>query len=164
MEIIDGPAVVAIADRHYAGLRTITPFKGMFAVRDRLMKELYGWLDDHEIATGRTFFRLHVVDMDGPMDVEVGVLTDGPVEGDERVKAAVLPAGRYATLTYTGHGRPANGALIDWVRQQDLALDCVADPAGDRFGCRYEAYLTDPRTERMKTRWQIELAIRLADD
>jgi hypothetical protein len=35
---------------------------------------------------------------------------------------------------------------------------------GDRFACRYEAYLTDPRTERMKTRWQIELAIRLADD
>jgi len=27
---------------------------------------------------------------------------------------------------------------------------------------RYEAYLTDPRTERMKTKWQTELAIRLA--
>ncbi|WP_436761819.1 hypothetical protein [Streptosporangium sp. V21-05] len=37
------------------------------------------------------------------------------------------------------------------------------DPAGDRFGCRYEAYLTDPRSGRMKTRWRVELAIRLAD-
>ena len=36
------------------------------------------------------------------------------------------------------------------------------DPAGDRFGGRYEMYVTDPRSERMKTRWQIELGIRLA--
>jgi hypothetical protein len=28
--------------------------------------------------------------------------------------------------------------------------------------CRYEAYPSDPRTERMKTRRLIELAIRLA--
>jgi hypothetical protein len=42
-------------------------------------------------------------------------------------------------------------------------LDRVDDPAGDRFAGRYEAYLTDPRTERMKTKWQTELAIRLAD-
>ncbi|GAA3015081.1 hypothetical protein GCM10017559_43080 [Streptosporangium longisporum] len=45
-----------------------------------------------------------------------------------------------------------------------LTFDCVENPAGDRFGCRYEAYLTDPRSERMKTRWRIELAIRLADE
>jgi hypothetical protein len=30
------------------------------------------------------FFRLHVVNMVGDMDVEVGVITDGPIEGDDR--------------------------------------------------------------------------------
>jgi len=40
-------------------------------------------------------------------------------------------------------------------------LDCATIPEGERFGCRYEAYLADPRSERMKTRWRTELAIRL---
>jgi effector-binding domain-containing protein len=164
MEIIAGPEITTKVDRHYAGIQVVTPFRGMFAVRDELMKELYAWLDEREIGLGHTFFRLHVVDMAGAMDVEVGVVTEGPVQGDARVRAGALPAGRYATLVYVGHGRRANGTLLDWVRQQDLALDCVEDPAGDRFGCRYEAYLSDPRSERMKTRWRIELAIRLADE
>jgi hypothetical protein len=42
-------------------------------------------------------------------------------------------------------------------------LDRWDSEAGDCFACRYEAYLTDPRTERMKTRWQVSLNIRLAD-
>ena len=163
MEIIDGPAVLARPDRPSIGIRQVTPFRGMFAVRDRLMTELYSWADERKLTYGHTFFRLHVVDMDGPMDVEVGVLTDEAVAGDDRVRAGVLPAGRYATLTYVNHGRRANGALRDWAQEQGLPLDRTDSPEGERFGCRYEAYLTDPRTERMKTRWRIELAIRLAD-
>ena len=72
--------------------------------------------------------------------------------------------GRYATLTYINHGRRANGMLRNWVQEQGLTLDRTESPEGERFGCRYEAYLTDPRSERMKTRWQTELAIRLADE
>ena len=97
------------------------------------------------------------------MDVEVGVITDGLVNGDGRIRTGMLPAGRYATLTYINHGRRANGALRDWVGAQGLTLDRTPAPEGERFGCRYEAYLTDPRSERMKTRWRTELAIRLSD-
>ncbi len=161
MEILRGPSIVAHPDRPTLGLRTVTPFRGMFAVRDELMATLYTWLDARGITAGTTFFRLHVIDMAGPMDIEVGVLTDGPLPGDDQVRPGVLPAGRYATLVYVNHGRRANGTLLDWAAAEGLTLDRSEDPAGDRFGCRYEAYLTDPRTERMKTRWQIELAIRL---
>jgi len=164
VEIIDGPAVVAKPERHCAGIRVVTPFRGMFAVRDRLMGELYGWAGERGLTWGHTFFRLHVVDMEGPMDIEVGVVTDEAVQGDGRIRAGVLPAGRYATLTYINHGRRANSTLLNWVREQSLTLDRAESPDGDRFGCRYEAYLTDPRSERMKTRWRTELAIRLADD
>jgi hypothetical protein len=163
VEIIDGPAVVSRPARHCVGIRLVTPFRGMFAVRDRLMRELYGWADEHAVAYGHLFLRLHVVDMDGPMDIEVGVLTDGPVAGDGRVCAGMLPGGRYASLTYVNHGRRANGALRDWAAEQGLTLDRTEGPGGEQFGCRYEAYLTDPRTEPMKTRWRTELAIRLAD-
>jgi effector-binding domain-containing protein len=164
VEILDGPSIVAEPDRHCIGIRMVTPFRGMFAVRDTLMAELYSWADERGITYGHTFFRLHVVDMDGPMDVEVGVITGEAVPGDGRIRAGVLPAGRYATLTYVNHARRANGALRDWAQEQGLTLDRVATVEGERFGCRYEAYLTDPRSERMKTRWQVRLAIRLADD
>jgi len=162
VEIIDGPAVVEWGERATVGIRIVTPFRGMFAVRDRLMDELYGWLDARGVGFGHTFFRLHVIDMDGPMDVEVGVVTDDAVDGDDRVHRGVLPAGRYASLTYVNHGRRANRTLVEWIGDNGLRADVQEDPDGDRFGCRYEAYLTDPRTERMKTRWRIELAIRLA--
>ena len=159
MEILEGPSVVTRPARPTAGIRVTTPFRGMFAVRDKLMEELYASISDG----GETFFRLHVIDMAGDMDIEVGVVTDKPIEGDGRIEPGELPAGRYATLVYVNHGRRANGTLIDWIRARGLVMDVAEDPAGDRFGCRYEAYLTDPRTERMKTRWRIELAIRLAD-
>ncbi len=99
MEITDGSAIVAKPDRNCIGIRLVTPFRGMFAVRDRLMAELYAWTDDRAIAHGHTFFRLHAVNMDGPMDVEVEVITDEAVQGDSGIRAGVLPAGRYATLT-----------------------------------------------------------------
>jgi effector-binding domain-containing protein len=163
VEIIDGPSAAAKPERHSVGIRLVTPFRGMFSVRDELMEELYAWVDERGIEYGHTFFRLHVVDMDGPMDVEVGVITEKAVRGAGRVAAGVLPAGRYAAMTYVNHGRRANGMLRDWVQEQDLKLDCTTGPEGEKFGCRYEAYLTDPRSERMKTRWRTELAIRLAD-
>ncbi|GIF02482.1 GyrI-like domain-containing protein [Actinoplanes siamensis] len=163
MEILNGPTITTKPDRDCVGIRLVTPFRGMFAVRDRLMHQLYSWLDGQGIAYGHTFFRLHVVDMDGPMDIEVGVVTGEAVQGDGRIRAGVLPAGRYATLTYVNHGRRANGALRDWAHREGLTLDRTESPAGERFGCRYEAYLTDPRSERLKTRWHTELAIRLAD-
>lgn len=40
-------------------------------------------------------------------------------------------------------------------------FDRSDDPNGDRFACRYEAYLTDPRTEPRKTKWEVELNIRV---
>ncbi|GII04092.1 GyrI-like domain-containing protein [Planobispora takensis] len=156
MEIVEAPEVVALPERHYAGIRAVTPFKGMFSVRDQLMQDLHARFD-----RGDTFFRLYVVDMAGEMHVEVGVVTDAAVEPDGRVLPGVLPAGDYATMTYAGHGRRANRTLLEWIRGNDLAMDCVQDPAGDRFGCRYELYRTDPRTERMRTRWRTQLAIRL---
>lgn len=63
----------------------------------------------------------------------------------------------------TGAEPRANGTLLDWVKERNPVLDRVEDPAGDRFGCRYEANLTDPWSERIKTCWRIELAIRIAD-
>jgi effector-binding domain-containing protein len=102
-----------------------------------------------------------VVDMEGPMDIEVGAIIAAPPPTDTRVRAGTLPAGPYATLTYRDHARRANATLIEWVRANGVVFDRTDDPNGDRFACRYEAYLTDPRTEPRKTKWAVELNIRV---
>jgi hypothetical protein len=90
------------------------------------------------------------------MDLEAGAITETPLSGDERVRPGPLPAGRYATMTYRDHARRANRRLSEWAAANGRAFDRRDGPAGDLFGCRYEAYRTDPRTGPRKTRWAAE--------
>ncbi|BCB91236.1 GyrI-like domain-containing protein [Phytohabitans suffuscus] len=164
MDLIKPPRVERRPAVAYVGIRVVTPFRGMLRVRDDLMADLVAWLEGHGAGgAGPLFFRLHVIDMDGPMDVEVGAVTREPVAGGDQVRAGTLPAGRYATLTYRNHSLRANKTLLEWVRANGVALDRRETSEGDAFGCRYEAYLTDPRTESRKTRWETELSMRVAD-
>jgi effector-binding domain-containing protein len=162
MEIIREPRIEQRPDLHYLGIRVVTPFRGMLKVRDELLAELYEWLPANA-DIGRTFLRLNVIDMNGPMDLEVGAITPERRDGDDRVRPGVLPAGNYATLTYRDHSMRANKALLEWIKDNGVTLDRRDEPEGDRFGCRYEAYVTDPRTEPRKTKWQVELNMRVAD-
>ena len=78
--------------------------------------------------------------------------------------AGVLPGGRFASLIYVGNGFTGNKALIEWVRaRDDIAFDRWDTEQGDNFRCRYELFLTDPKVEHRKTKWDIEVAIKLAD-
>jgi effector-binding domain-containing protein len=134
----------------------------MLRVRDDLMSELDGWLNQNGVTgAGPFFLRLHVIDMNGPMDLEVGAITSGRLAGDARVRPGVLPEGDYATLTYREHARRGNRALIEWAAAHNVALDRRDEPEGDRFACRYEAFLTDPRAEPRKKKWEVELNIRV---
>lgn len=150
--------------RQYVGLRIITPFEGMFAQTDKLFKELRQWVNVQGLADqGPYFLRYHVIDMQGLMDVEAGFVVASQPISDERVQGGVLPAGRYAHLTYSRYALRGNQALSIWVKEKQLAADREDTSKGEAFGCRYEAYLTDYRTEPRKTKWQVDLAIRLRD-
>jgi effector-binding domain-containing protein len=163
VETIEAPRVVQRPETSYLGIRVVTPFRGMLRTRDELLTELIGWLKAHDVEAERFFLRLHVIDMAGPMDLEVGAITKEPLAGDDRVRPAVLPAGSYATMTYRDHAIRANRALIEWAAANGVPFDRRDDPAGDRFACRYEAYVTDPRTEPRKTKWVVELNIKTSD-
>lgn len=157
-----------IIDKHpkqpYMGIRTIAPFKGMFKVVDRISKELNVWAEKNKVKTaGPPFLRYHVIDMRGFMDIEFCYPVRKALADDGHVKAGVLPAGRYASLVYSGGGISGNRALIEWVRAQGLEFDHWDTEQGDNFRSRYERYLTDPKVEPRKSRWQIEVAIKLAD-
>jgi len=146
------------------GIRTIAPFKGMFKVVGRISDELNDWINEHNIKmAGPPFLRYHVIDMRGAMDITFGVPVREALPEDGQVKADVLPAGRYASLIFSGGGVSANRALIEWVRAQGMDFDRWDTEQGDNFRSRYEIYLTDPKIEPRKSKWNIEVAIKLAD-
>lgn len=164
MVSIGQPKIDRREAQHYAGIRFQTPMKGMQqAIRDGIA-EVLAWLKARGIErSGAPFNRFHIIDMNGVMHIETGVPVATSIEGDGRVKSGVLPAGKYASLIYQGGGISGNRALIEWVRDQGLAFDRWDDPAGDAFASRYESYLTDPAVQPLKSKWDIEVAIKLKE-
>jgi effector-binding domain-containing protein len=147
------------------GIRTQTPFKGMFTMIDKhLFKALRDWMKQEGIeGAGKPFFRYYVINMEGEMDVEVGIPVATPLRGDGRVCPGVLPGGRYASLIYIGTGYTGSSGLIRWAMENGLAFDQWEDPKGTAFRARYERYLTDPKIQPLKSKWEVEVAIKMAD-
>jgi effector-binding domain-containing protein len=162
--VISEPKIDYFEAQNYMGVRTIAPFKGMFAEVDKLLKEVRIWIKERAISDqGPLFLRYHVIDMNGPMDIEVGFVVPSHLPSDARIKPGVLPAGHYANLTYYGGGMAGNKALIGWGQAHGIAWDRQEDPAGDAFACRYEMYLNAPRLQPRKTQG-VKLAIKILDD
>jgi hypothetical protein len=55
------------------------------------------------------------------------------------------------------------GALLDWAATQGLRWDMWPADGGERWGCRLEIFLTDPSQEPDMSKWETQLAFRLAD-
>ena len=73
MEIIEPARVESRPEVPYVGIRVVTPFRGMLGASDKLFAELYAWVEQSGVETlGHGLVRLHVIDMSGPMDLEVG--------------------------------------------------------------------------------------------
>ncbi|GAA2095370.1 GyrI-like domain-containing protein [Microlunatus panaciterrae] len=129
--------------------------------------ELDAWLVSKGLQpAGPPFWKYNVIDMAGTMEVEVGCPVAEPVSSDGRVRAAVLPAGRYATLTHTGHPSelmPATGALLDWAAEQGLEWDVVDSADGPHWAARLEVYLSDPAEQPDMSTWVTELVFKVAD-
>jgi effector-binding domain-containing protein len=161
--MISNPQIDYCEEKLYMGIRAVVAFNGMFAEVDKLLKELRIWVKSQGLADeGPFFLRYYVIDMEGPMEIEVGFMVSEQRAATERIKPGTLPAGRYANLTYTGGGLKGNKALLEWVRDQGVVLDRWDDTAGDAFRCRYEAYLTHDRLQPRKSKG-VDLAIKVAD-
>jgi effector-binding domain-containing protein len=129
--------------------------------------EVFGWLGARGLApAGPPFLKYNVIDMARQLEIETGVPVSAPAAGEGEVISAVLPAGRYATVTHVGHPSELMGvtkALLDWAAGQGLTWDMSPDADGDRWGSRLEIWLTDPAEEPDMSKWVTQLAFRLAD-
>ncbi|MEN9563323.1 MAG: hypothetical protein RIR73_1567 [Chloroflexota bacterium] len=163
MTTIGKPKIDKRTKMNYMGIRTIVPFKGMFKEIGKIADELNDWVAVNKIKTsGPPFLRYHVIDMRGFMDISFCVPVKKALPDDSNVKADFIPAGRYASLIFSGGGISGNRALIEWVRAQGMDFDRWDTDQGDNFAGRYETYLTDPKVEPRKSKWKIEVAIKLA--
>jgi effector-binding domain-containing protein len=150
----------------YVGIAQTVTMAGLPGAADRI-PELLDWLEAKGVApAGPPFFRYKLIDMDADLEVEVGVPVAEVVHADHQVQEGVLPGGRYVTVTHLGAPHTLVGAvgdLLDWAAKESLSWDRVNTERGERWGCRLESYLTDPRAEPDMTKWRTELAFRLAD-
>lgn len=163
MTTIGKPKIETRPKQIYMGIRFIAPFKGMSKEIRRNADQLNSWIAEREIETyGLPFLRYHVIDMHGFMDLSYCIPVNKALPDDGQVKADFIPAGQYAHLIYSGGGISGNRALIEWVRAQGLDFDRWDTDKGDNFRGRYETFLTDPKIEPRKSKWQIEVAIKLA--
>jgi effector-binding domain-containing protein len=153
--------------QHYMGIRAQVPWSEFKKVVPQFLGEVFAWLEKQGVApAGPPFMRYYVINMESNMDIELGVPVASALSGDDRIRAGILPAGRYASLIYTGvsNGIKGNGALLDWGAQKGLVWDRWDVENGDAFASRVEFYLTDPAEEPHQAEWETEVAIRLADD
>jgi effector-binding domain-containing protein len=164
-EMTAEPRIVDRTEQPYIAIRALVTMQELGQVLPGLHPQAYQWLGTHGgQPTGPPFWKYNVVDMDRQLEVEVGVPVATAMSGDDRVLAAILPAGRYATLVHVGHPAGLEGAtrtLLDWAAQQGLAWDVEETSEGERWAARLEVY-QDELPADMDT-WETQLVFKLAD-
>ena len=160
------PVVVDRPAQPYLGTRRPVTMATIPEIADRFGDLVAAVLAAGRVPAGAPFLRYLVIDMDAILLVEAGVPLDEPLgvqAGD--VYDGELPAGRFVTVTHSGHPGTlvgATGDLLRWADSRGLTFDRRPGPDGDVWGCRLENYLTNPAQEPDTNRWETELAFRLA--
>jgi effector-binding domain-containing protein len=160
------PHIVTRDEQPYVAIRARVTMAELGGLGGRF-GEVFGWLAARGLApAGAPFFRYNVIDMARELEIDAGVPVAVAVDGDSQVISGVLPAGRYAELIHVGHPSElaeVTGALLDWAAGQGLSWDVSPGEAGERWGSRLEIYLTDPSQEPDMSKWETQLAFKLAD-
>jgi effector-binding domain-containing protein len=153
--------------RHYVAIRTRVAMQELGTVIPQLLGEVFAWLGKQGITpAGAPIIRYNVIDMPARLDIEVGVPVATALAGNSRIHAGTLPAGRYATLVYTGvgNGVPANAALQEWGKKQGIKWQMRTTKNGTVWAARVEFFLTDPKQEPDREKWQTEVAYLTAEN
>src|SRR5690606_15035427 len=125
--------------------------------------EVAAWLNQQGVEPmGPPIIRYHtcpsIMKPDALLDVTIGWQTTAALKGNGRIIADTLPAGRYATLIFTGveNGVEGNRALIEWAAEQGIRWDSWDDEIGDAFGGRVEFMLDGPNDDPNSSNWKTE--------
>lgn len=159
------PRIVERAAQPYVAIRqrVTIPFG---PVIERVIPQLLGSVEREGIqSVGPVFFKYNIVAMPD-LEIDFGVPVAAPVDGDGQLLGRLLPAGRYAEVTYWGHYDnliEVNAVLIGWARQTGIAWDSAERPDGEHFTARVESYANSPDEEPDPDKWETTVAIKVKD-
>jgi hypothetical protein len=157
------PKLVEREATHYAAISAEVniPFDDVIGP---LMEEVAGYLGGAGVqGFGPAVFRFDVIDMPR-LEVQFGFVTPKAVAGNARVKAGVLPAGKYVTLTYFGHYDKlieVTGSVINWARAEGIEWDSTPTAGGEVFAGRFEIYPNGPMDEPDPNKWETQIWIKV---
>jgi effector-binding domain-containing protein len=165
------PTVEDRKQQPYLGIRSQVAMRELPTVIPQQIGEVAGWLEQHGVAPdGPPIVRYHVCPTTpgaaAMLDIAVGWPVAAAVVGNGRIIADQLPAGRYASLVYTGveNGIEGNAALVEWAASQRIQWDSWDDKDGEAFGGRVEYMIDGPDDDPNPANWRTEVAIKLADE
>ena len=161
--MITEPRLERRKKQHYVAMRMAVPIPfGKYL--QPAWDEVYDWLNSKEIKpSGPAIIRYLTTDMSKALDIDVGFAVDKAVKGDGRITADFLPAGRYATLLYTGPYKgqgifKATVALLEWAKENKIKWDTSKNKGVEWWNGRSEFYFSDPAVDKDPKKYQTELA------
>jgi effector-binding domain-containing protein len=166
--MITQPRLEYRPEQHFVAIRqhVSVPFGPLLGP---LWGEVGGWLGARGLTpAGPPIIRYLTCDMSKDLYIEVGFPVAAAVTGDERVFAEVFPAGRYATLVYSGPYDndglvKATAALLDWAQENHITWQTSMLNDVEWWRARSEFYHTDPAVEPDPEKWQTELVFLTAE-
>jgi effector-binding domain-containing protein len=163
--MIEQPSIARREAQQFAAIATAVTMEE-FDVVEGLHSEVYAWLARHGATpSGPSFVRILTSDMEAKLDIEVGVMVDGAITGDDRVVVGSIPSGWYVTLFYKAKDDSdhfqANVEIQAWAASQ--GLEWQFDRSGDVevWGGRFDFFHEDPSSDRNGF---FELTYQITDD
>ena len=151
-------------EQPYVAIRTSLPIP-FGSYLQPLWNEVSSWLKGQGITSpGPAIIRYLTTDMSRKLDIDVGFAVNTHVAGNNRIVSGVLPAGQYATLSYTGPYRgkgifKTNVAMMEWAKENGVTWNTTTRDGVEWWNGRVEWYLTDPKKEANTKKYQAELAV-----
>lgn len=160
-----GLSIPQVGDRHaqpYLAIRANGPMQQLPQFAPGNFERLHNFMRKNGVEAGEGFFRYRAFREDGSVELDVGTTTGRAVGGGGEVFADTLPAGRYASATYTGPYDRLYDAfcmLNGWVTARGLAV-AGEDDAPE---CQVEIYRISPAQEADPVRWETDLLLKIKE-
>jgi effector-binding domain-containing protein len=162
---------VAIKDTEeqpYVAIRSRVAIGQLENIIGRHLDEVISWLAENGVKTVgapliRYYFCPRVADPYALVDVSIGWPVMQIIDAGASMESAALPAGKYASLIYTGveNGIAGNEQLISWARNQGTLFDAWPLHEGEGFSGRVEYMLDGPEDNPDPSTWRTEVAIKI---
>jgi effector-binding domain-containing protein len=151
------PKLIHRKAQPYVAIRTNVTLQNYGQKAPPLWPEVQKWLAAKGIKpSGPPIVRYIVIDMAKELQIEVGFPVSKPIQGDRRIVAGSLPAGRYVQVVHKGDYSgmvTANATLQDWAKKQGLSWKM----SGNKWGGRVEFYHVDPGNTSDASKWETEI-------